>query len=458
MYIAKRCLDESTRSGIRGLQSRLLPMSLRNLFDRLTSGRSDKSSGSWAAPYLLDAGPVGRPKLAVDGHGNLLAAWHHRGEGRESVFICRYRPESGWDLVPRRLDTAMTAAQSPEVVVNGRGEMAVLWQEHEGPDARVCARNLVAAEETWVPHPVKLMEAPGEINGLQACMDKEGSILAVWCHGTGGRYRIYASTFNPHGGWDRHATPLGPVATRPLFPQLAISRSGQGLVAWDQDEEGESKLLASHYTPDMRCWSDHPIEVALGRAAHLRMDMDWRGNAIVLWVEDTPAGQRLNVNHLDSSSLDWTVHEPLALGANIQWPQIGMDDRGNAIAVWRQSGQNAAQTMKLMARRCVAGRWEGRVEPLVADLGQSRFHTLAVGWEGEAIVIWAQWQNQQSAVYVRRFGPEGWSPRPVLLGSPGEHRDIQDPQVFLAGKGKVAAIWRQGDPQRGAILSAVGKA
>ncbi len=124
------------------------------------------------------------------------------------------------------------------------------------------------------------------------------------------------------------------------------------------------------------------------------------------------------------------------------------------MAVWRQGGSGV---MKLFARRFIQGHWEERLEPLVGDLGQSRFHTLAVSSEGEAAVIWTQTLAGQTSVYLRRYAEGHWSPAPTLLGNPGP-RDIQDPQVAIAASGDVAVVWRQGDERRGAIVTAVGQA
>ncbi|WP_243295409.1 hypothetical protein [Geothrix mesophila] len=429
-------------------------MSFRSLLSRLLPRKPAPTAGTWERPRALDRGRVGRPQIAMDDQGNALAAWHHRSSDHEGVYICRYHADQrSWDVVPRRLDSARTQAQAPEIAMNCRSELAVVWHEQEGDQVRVCARHMLGSQETWVPYPMTLQAASGEVHSLHTAMDLQGNIHVVWCHGTPGAYRIYTSGYRADdGGWDPQPIPLGDPSSEPMFPQLAVNDAGQGLVAWDA---GGNRIVACHYDPGGRCWSDRPTRVAEGRSIYLRMAVDARGNAIVLWVEEGEAGIRtLQASHLDARRIEWTRAPRLSSGRAILWPQVGMDARGGAHLVWRQE---AAGLMKLYAKRFAEGRWDEQRTLLVEDAGHSQAHALAVNPEGHAVVLWLQRQAAQAMVCVRRFDGRAWSARPLLLGTPSR-KDIQNPGAVLAPGGHVAVIWRQGDPQDGFILSAMGQA
>jgi hypothetical protein len=433
-------------------------MSLRALLNRLFPGKPASAAGTWGAPRPLDRGQVGRPQIAMDDQGNAIAAWHHRGHDHEGVYICRFHADQrSWDIVPRRLDSARTQAQAPEIAMNVRGEMAVVWQEREGDQTRVCARHMLGSAETWVPYPMTLQVAPGEVVSLHTAMDPAGNIHTVWCQGTRGAYRVYTSGYAAEeGAWDPEPTALGEPSPVPVFPQLAVNRAGQGLVVWSEEAAGEgNRLVACHFEPAGRAWSDRPTTVARGRATYLRLGVDPRGAAVVLWVETGEGGvQNLHASHLDPRSLEWTPAPLLASGRAIHWPQVGLDGQGRAHAVWRQE---VAGSVKLFARRYAGARWEEARTQLGEDLGQNQAHGLSVNAEGQALAIWSQHQGGQTAVCVRRFDGAAWSARPLLLGAPGR-REIQTPGAVFATGGHVAAIWRQGDPGDGLIVSAVGEA
>lgn len=434
-------------------------MSIQTLLSRFVPGVMTRPVKTpWATPRVLDRGQVGRPQIALDDQGNALAAWHHRSEDGEGIYICRYHPDQrGWDVVPRRLDSARTQAQAPEIAMNCRCELAVVWHEQEGPLARVCARHMLGSEDTWVPYPLHLQEAPGQVSSLHAAMDPQGNIQVVWCLGEPGAYQVYTSGYwAAEATWDLQATPLGRPSPRPLFPQLAVNRTGTGLAVWSTEGEPEGDgLVACHYDPGSRSWSDRPTAVAPGRAAHLRLALDARGNAIVLWVEAASGGQQqLRASHLDGLSIEWTPVAPLAVGPDIRWPQVGLDGHGRAHAVWRQE---AAGRMKLYAKRCSQGQWDPQRTLLVDDVGQSQAHALSTNEQGHALVVWLQDQGDQSLVCARRFDGQAWGARPVLLGAPS-HREVQTPGAMLSPGDQIGVIWRQGDPQHGAILTAVGQA
>ena len=433
-------------------------MSLRSLLTRLMPGRPGASTGSWERPRVLDRGQVGRPQIAMDDQGNALAAWHHRNQADEGVYICRYYADQrGWDVVPRRLDTARTQAQAPEIAMNCRSELAVVWHEQEEGQVRICARHMLGSEETWVPYPMTLQVAPGQVHSLHTAMDLAGNIHAVWCLGVPGDYRVYTSGFHAgEGAWDAEAIPLGEASPDPLFPQLALSDAGQGLVIWSTEGPAPGdRIVACHYDRSARSWSDRPTLVAPGRSTYLRMAMDARGNAIVLWVEKGEGGvMTLHASHLDGRTIEWTQAPLLSSGRDILWPQVGLDAQGRAHAVWRQETRGA---MKLFAKQYAGGRWDEQRTALVEDLGDSQAHALSVNPRGQALVLWLQNQGAQSTVCVRRFDGRAWSARPVLLGAPSR-REIQSPGVVLSPGGQVAAIWRQGGAADGYIVSAMGQA
>jgi hypothetical protein len=384
-----------------------------------------------------------------------LAAWHHRGQDHEGVYICRFHAdEQSWDLVPRRLDSARTEARAPELAMNIRGEVAVVWHERDGEQVRVCARHMMGAVETWVPYPLTLQLAPGEVFGLHAAMDDAGSIQAVWCQGAGGQYQVFASGYDPVTGvWDATPIPLGPATLAPTYPQVALNRSGHGLVVWSEGQGGQGRLLACHYDPGARCWSDRPTLVADAFAGYVRMALDPRGGAVVLWVGGEGALQALHASHLDPRTIEWTQAPVLTTGRSILWPLVGLDGRGRAHALWRQE---VAGSMKLFTKSCTDGHWDQHRFLLVEDLGQSEAHALTVNAAGQALAVWCQSQGDQASVCVRRFDGTLWNPRPLLLGAPG--RNVRDPAAALTASGRVAVVWRQGGEADGLILTAVGQA
>ena len=430
-------------------------MSFQALLTRWLPLKSRPDPERWAAPRVLDRGRVGRPQIAMDAQGQALAAWHHRGQDHEGVYICRFHAEAGaWDLVPRRLDTARTEARAPELAMNHRGEVAVVWHEREGDIARVSARHMLGAAETWVPYPMTLYSAPGDVFSLRAAMDDQGGIQTVWCQGGGRDYRVFACGYDPaSGAWDEAPTILGQASPEPVYPQLALNRSGHGLVVWSEGRGAEGRLVACHYDPTGRCWSDRPTRVAPSAAGYIRLALDPRGGAIVLWVAEGEGGfQGLHASHFDAHTLEWSASPVLATGRSILWPLVGLDDQGDAHALWRQE---VAGVKKLFTKRFTGGHWDEQRFQLVEDLGQSEAHALMVNASGQALAVWCQDQGAQASVCVRRFDGQVWSPRPLLLGAPG--REARDPATALTATGHVAVIWRQGGESDGLIVSAVGE-
>jgi hypothetical protein len=86
------------------------------------------SGGNWSAPVQLSVGLGGTAEQltsAVDGQGNLLAAWVQSGSS--DLYYSQYAFGTGSPAAPVLLDNAPGAVTSPAIGVNAGGVAAVAW-------------------------------------------------------------------------------------------------------------------------------------------------------------------------------------------------------------------------------------------------------------------------------------------------------------------------------------------
>jgi hypothetical protein len=133
-------------------------------------------------------------------------------------------------------------------------------------------------------------------------------------------------------------------------------------------------------------------------------------------------------------------------GAIVADPQIGVDERGNATAVWAQAGRH----LTIMAAVRPHGRRFGR--PF--ELGRSRHFAdarpaLAVGRFGDTVVAW----NSGRSIDVVRRGPSICAPRRSrgCFGAPLRLRSGADQTVAVGPLGSAYVVWAAQTRTAGAV-------
>jgi len=146
----------------------------------------------------------------------------------------------------------------------------------------------------------------------------------------------------------------------------------------------------------------------------------------------------------------WTPPVPVApAGDSYPHPRVGVDARGNAIAVWRSGPLGGTEQVVRAATRPADGAWQppSVLSAASRDALSSDTVDLAVSANGDAVAAWLLTRGPDSVVQaaVRPAGG-AWQP-PVELAANG-----LQPQVAIDARGNALAMWTRG--QEG-IMNAV---
>jgi hypothetical protein len=92
---------------------------------------------SWGTASLLEtdnAGDAYSPQIAVDGIGNVTAVWKQSDGKRFSIYANRYVNGTGWEGVKQIEDgvASKVSASAPLVTYDAAGYATVAWQEADG--------------------------------------------------------------------------------------------------------------------------------------------------------------------------------------------------------------------------------------------------------------------------------------------------------------------------------------
>ncbi len=234
---------------------------------------------------------------------------------------------------------------------------------------------------------------------------------------------------------------------RALGPELALSRSGHGLVVWDREEGAEcasapASLGCVHIlTSRSRTAAGWTPELEVNRpgvGARPAAATNEAGNEAVLWVHDIGADRVLQAVFRPSSGDPFPNAEDLSKEVQeVRDHAIAMDAAGNLVAVWAQR-VGALFTVETEWRARASGAWTAAspLSPSVPDAGVFG-PVVKVNPDGGAVAAWVE-----SGVVVAALGSvatQTWAPREPLSSAAGLGEG--DPSVAIDDAGDAAVVW-----------------
>jgi len=321
----------------------------------------------------------------------------------------------------------------------------------------------------------KLMEnRPADAIRPQIAIDAMGNALAVWDQTD----QRNSSGSGSDDIWSRRRDAQDEWGTAVLLEenepgdsfgaQIGVGGDGSAVVVFlqelqDQDEETHFSIWAVRHTPSggwepAECiQSDDPEcgeSNAAGDASQPQVAVDPRGDAVAVWTQFDADDESLSIwSNRFTTGDGWGGAGPVETDSNdLLVPQVAMDTNGNAIAVWeRFDGDRSSIFSK---RQTPTGEWVELQDVETDDSGNAFFPQVAADAEGNAIAVWQQqtdgtrfdvWSNRYLAS-TRKWGD----------AERIEHEDAGDaekPQVAMDGNGNAIAVWVQSGRGRAGIWS-----
>ncbi|MGH4007808.1 MAG: hypothetical protein ACRDTH_06545 [Pseudonocardiaceae bacterium] len=195
-----------------------------------------------------------------------------------------------------------------------------------------------------------------------------------------------------------------------------------------------------------------PINVSIAgqNAVDPQVAVDARGTAVAVWSRFN--GTRYIVQGaLRPAGGAWQA--PIALSAASQeaaMPQVAVDARGTAVAVWRTF--NGTRYLVQGAVRPAGGAWQAPIT--VSGPGQDAVDPqVAVNAQGSAVAVWRTFNGTHNVVQGAMRPADGSWQAPITLSAPGQ--DAVDPQVAVNAQGSAVAVWSRSNGTHDIVQGAV---
>jgi hypothetical protein len=438
----------------------------------------DSQRSGWGRAQRLDATDYGQaPVVATDARGDAISVWvqYDVNSSQYGLWARRYVPGDGWKAAERVNDPA-GQPDRPALAMNDRGEAMAVWAQfgifdinNPGPvNSSLWASRFVPGKG-W-SKPMQLEGEATNPNYAVVTMDQHGNAIAAWnqtnvAHDVS---NVYANRYVAGAGWGRSQLLQDnkDKKANSIIPQLAMNADGDALVAWTRfDPVTYVTTAEANRYQNGRGWSGQETIVGSEAGGNPLVGLDGRGNAMAVWTRMDPTTYQTNVfaSRYGVRS-GWDKAELLQPGTDIDANNLrfAMNDSGQAIALWKETiaPYFSDFTWEMHANRFTPGRgWSGSqqvgstaTQPIAqmnAQIGMdARGNAIAV-WEFENIAAQTDPYSQvPTNVYAFRFAAgRGWDAGTALQKGTANGSNAQ---VAVSAKGDAFATWQEQDNVSGA--------
>jgi hypothetical protein len=310
---------------------------------------------AWAHPVDLSdsINPYGQDvygtRAAMDGNGDTVIVWAQNDGSNDQIFKSEYR-DGVWTH-PVGLDDNISPdgedAGDPRVAMDENGNAVITWHQSDGSNNQIFMSEY--RDGAW-SHPTGLddnFSPDGEDAQYQeVTMDNNGNALITWQQYYSGYSQIFKSEYR-NGTWDHPddlADNISPDGEDALSPEIAMDNSGNAIITWQQSDSAYTQIFKSEYRNGT--W-DHPDGLADNispdgnYAYYPQVAMDNNGNAIIAWFQ-SDNGNIAQIYLSDYRNGTWTHPADLSdnispYGEDATSPWVAMGNNGDAVITWSQS-------------------------------------------------------------------------------------------------------------------------
>jgi hypothetical protein len=279
----------------------------------------------------------------------------------------------------------------------------------------------------------------------------------VWKQDTNPGTVLWSSRFVPGLGWGAPLELYRGLDSVP-YHELAMAQSnGKAMLVWTQiNNAGAYSVTARAYNGTASTWSAPSVISSETRTmSQPSVDIDASGHAAVVWTQlDTRFRYNVWANRYSASGV-WgtasTVGTTTVSGSNDLNAKVAMTSSGEAVAVWRRSGNNERGFWS--SRASTGGNWDAGARIVdIPGFGSSNLPgaydisstpEIAADGSGGAMLAWSQVTVGPIQSHVRslRYSAGAWSTVQQAMNTPLGQNSMPFVRLRINPQGQAVAAW-----------------
>ncbi len=417
----------------------------------------------WTNPESLadnispDGQDAYRPQVAMDNNGNTVIVWDQYDGSNWQIFKSEYR-NGIWTNPASLTDNISPDGQNawyPQVAVDNNGNAIIVWHQCDYSTCQIFKSEY--RNGTWI-NPVSISPRGKVAWSSQVAMDDNGNAVIVWQqYEDNGKEQIFKSEYR-NGTWNTELLTNNIISpngkTNDPHPQVAMDNNGNAVIVWHQCDDynnSNCQIFKSEYRNGI--WTN-PASLtdnisSDGQNAYYypQVAMDDNGNAVIVWNQYDGNG---NHQIFKSEYRNGTWINPASLTDNIspegqdaKSPQVAMDDNGNAVIVWSQYDGSNYQIFESEYRN---GTWTNpTLTDSISPKGKNASKPqAAMDNNGNAVIVWHQYDGSNKRIFKSEYRNGTWiNPTSLTNNISPEGQDAYRPQVAMDDNGNTVIVWDQ---------------
>ncbi len=282
---------------------------------------------------------------ALNAQGDAVAAWDVALGRRATSDVVQValRPAGGTWGTPTTLSPEGQQAGAPQLAIDARGDAIVVWVQSESAGQDTEQSAFRPAGGSWAS-PSTVPTETQDLGDPQVALDARGDALVVSEHVTGveeglihhASHSVQSAVRLAGGSWqppEEVSEPNPGVAE----PQLAMNAHGEAVVVWNRGNLTESVVTGAFGGVGKRWQRPKDLSRANLFPTAPRVALDAHGDAVAVWVGKNGSRYYNTVRaSIRLAGRTWMASHALSRSGQLaSEPDVGMDERGHAVAVWR---------------------------------------------------------------------------------------------------------------------------
>jgi hypothetical protein len=380
------------------------------LHDTIGSVRRNAATG-WgtASPIMPDnVGSAGGHAIAANARGDAMAVWDLYDGVCYHIWANKYTAGSGWEGALAVENSASFDAIEPGVAIDPNGNAVVVWRQTDGTSYKTWV-NLYQADTGWGTAQLLDTDAGGFDFSPQVAIDASGNAIVVWLRQDGPDYSIKARRYVAGSGWEAAISTLSTKLGYSEYPRIAVDGSGNMFVVWNQvDIYPVISTWCCRYAVGTGWEAPQVIETDdSGYTYRAQIAVTPGGDAFAAWEQGDGTRYNIAANHYIKGT-GWGTAEIISSsdGTGTQWPALGVDAEGNAVAAWQQI--NGGSSKIFAASYSAEQGWSAEHALQSDNAPMAVYPVIAMDKGGYAIAAWEQYENNSVSnnvvsIWANRF-------------------------------------------------------
>lgn len=322
--------------------------------------------------------------------------------------------------------------------------------------ALICLAGLAGVALAGWSAPKTLSSRGGVATYPQVGVDRKGDAVAAWGQAHGQGSVVLISQRSRGHSWSRPVR-VSPLNADSYTPQVAVAPSGAAVVVWENDPVSGSRPsfieAVSRASRGARWRGPVKISTKGVNSYFPAAGIDASGQATAIWVSTRHHENLIQAATVQASRGGWSAPRTITVtGQELLWPQLALDGRGDAVAMWICCGRGSElrsglhHIVKAAFRPAGHSSWQGPTtigqEYELPFQGDGAFEfpgpRVAIDAHGEALIVW-QHKDHGKVIAQAAFKSPGkrWQePQPI------SNRDALEPHVGMDARGDAVVIWQ----------------